>query len=209
MASLLSAPHVVMIVAGALAFLLVLAVLRDRTATLQVAVAGRDLAAGEPAAPSMFRLVEVPAGVASLGGLFGPDDIGPAAPAGRVLTVDVEAGTPIRSGDLAIPPPGAPRRVMSIGVDRSRAAGGALERGDVVDVIRVSAGMAEYAATGVEIASVGVGGGPGRDVVTLSLAVGAGEALEIAAALGAGELFLVRSTGADPIEPGEEGGDEP
>ncbi len=200
MASLLSAPHLVMIVAGALAFLLVLVVLRDRTATLQVAVAGRDLTAGEQAEPSMFRLVEVPAGVASLGGLLGPDDTGPAAAAGRVITADVAAGTPMRSGDIAMPRPGGPRRVMSIGVDASRAVDGALDRGDVIDIIRVAAGAAEYAATGVEIAAVGTGGGPGRDAVTLSLVVDTGEALEIAAALTAGELYLVRATGADPIE---------
>lgn len=97
---------------------------------------------------------------------------------------------------------------MSIDIDSLRAVGDRLKAGDLVDVIATVDDEARYVVTGIEVIEIlgtssSFGGSSEFAVV---VAVGDGQALEIAAAMSAGSLDLVRSTGAPAPSPGITGG---
>lgn len=139
--------HWIALVAGLLAALVNIAVLRDRRNTTVVAVAVEPIEAAAPVTPRMVRWVEVPADSAVADGLVGEDGL-----AGTpVATRAIEAGEPLTSQALATDVPGNGLRSMSIPVAREHAAGGQLRPGDRVDVIDVVDGEPIYAVSGAEV----------------------------------------------------------
>ena len=196
-----SSAHLIMVVAGALAFLLVLVVLRDRTATTTVVVAATELEAGTVAEASRFRFVELPAEVGMLEGLVDPSSVAALIDTGWALDASVGEGVPLRIADFAEVAAGGGVRVMSIALDGPSAVNGALEAGDRVDIVGGDAARSEFVAVDVEVVAVDVGAGSiGRAGVTVSLVVTPDQALRITSALAGSNTHLIRSTGAPPIE---------
>jgi len=191
-----------MVVAGLLAFVLVLAVLRDRGATVAVAVASRDLPAGVAIGPDDVRMVEIPADSALRTSLVGAARLGDGR---RWITAHaLTEGEALTTSTLATP--GAPGglRAMSIAVAREHAAGGQLSAGDVVDVIDVASGRAEFVVRGAPVLGVassgarhGLGDVGGAFYVTVG--VDSDAALRLAAALANGKVEVLRATGAADI----------
>lgn len=165
-----------------------------------VAVAARDMAAGETVGRGDFRYVDPDVALRSVLGRSEAE-----AATGQVTTHAVSAGQPLGRSDLA-PPAGPERqRAMSIPLDVAHAVGGTLRRGDTVDVIDSSSGEALYIVTGAQVLSTGVespgsrglGGSSSRYAVTI--AVDAAGALRVAHALAGGKVDVVRSTGSPAV----------
>lgn len=202
----LSLGHVVMILAGLLALLLNLAFLRSGDDVLRVVIAARDLAAGEELLVASFEIAEVGDIDSISGGLLTEPQA--ESLVGSRLARAVARGEPLRPSDLR-PATAAPGlREMSIDIDSLRAVGDRLKAGDLVDVIATVDDEARYVVTGIEVIEIlGTSssfGGSGEFAVVV--AVDDGQALEIAAAMSAGSLDLVRSTGAPSPSPGITGG---
>lgn len=189
-----------MLVAGLLLGLATYMVLRDQDVTYRVAVAAADLRAGSVVSTESFRLVETKVADELAAGLLHADDL--AQVEGWVAAKTVSAGELVSRGDLR--PPSAPRelRAMSLPIERERAAGGDLSRGDRVDVIAVVDGRALYVAADLEVLAVASSRGdgalqaPGRFFVTV--AVDEDAALALARALEVGAVSVLRSTGSLP-----------
>ncbi len=199
----ISLGHLFMVAAGLLAFVLVVTVLQDRTVTVSVLVADGDILPGTAITPDLVSEVEIPASSDLVGTLATFDTI-----AG-----DTRAGQRIAAGDpitlTAIAPASTPstQRAMSIPIDRVDAVGGDLGVGDRVDVVAVVDGDAGFVATGLEVLGTqrqGSGGGAlgGSTLTTyfVVVAVDADTALAIAESMDNGQVSLVRSTGAVPVE---------
>lgn len=202
MAARVSAPHVVMVLAGALAGLATLAVLRDDAPSAQFAVATRDLAPGTVLGKDVVDLVVGRADEPLLDDVVRRDDL--ESFEGAVLTRALDEGAAIRRTDFADRGAEAIPRTYSFSVPRGRAVAGELVVGDRVDVLAVDASgtRAEFVATGVDVVAFDDGGngplGTGDEVV-ITITVDERSALSIAAALERGSVSLVRSTGArDP-----------
>jgi Flp pilus assembly protein CpaB len=208
----LSRGHWIALVAGLLAALVNIAVLRDRRDTTLVAVAAEPIEASAPVTPHMVRWVEVPADSALADALIGEDGLAGTPVAARAI----EAGEPLTSRALATDVPEDGLRSMSIPVAREHAAGGQLRPGDRVDVIDVVDGEAIYAVTGAEVVAVGTERTGTLDASTRTfhvvVTVDGDEALRLAAALADEKLEVVRSTGAEPVEatpqPSDPAGDD-
>lgn len=196
-----STGHVVLVVAGLVAGLANYAVLRGADDTVQVLVASRDLAAGEIVEAGLFRPVRAGLDGDLLDRVLRPGDL--EAHAGSVIAAAIPAGAPLRPSDLRSPAgPGGTRR-MSLAVDLSHAAGGAIRAGDRVDVIAVREGRAVYVVGGAEVVAVDRGGQgalAGLDRFAISIAVDAEAALCLAEAMETGSIEVVLSTGAAPVE---------
>jgi Flp pilus assembly protein CpaB len=111
----------------------------------------------------------------------------------------IAAGAPIIESDLLSIENPAGLRAMSLPIDQTRAVGGNIERGDSVDVVLVVDGTAKYVAVAIEVLDVppdDVNALGARSAYAPTVAVDATQALQIAAALDAGEVHIVRSTGA-------------
>lgn len=195
----LSFGHVVMIVSGLLAFLLTFSLLRAREETTPVAVAARDIPAGTPVDARSFRFTEVRVEDDVLATLLRPGEL--EAVTGWVAASTIRAGDLVSRSDLR--PAAAPGGLgaMSIPVEREHAVGGALAPGDRVDVIEVREGVARYLVQGAEVLAVGsqdrggfVEGSIGTFSVTI--AVDAQAALDIARAIREAGVEIVRTTGA-------------
>jgi Flp pilus assembly protein CpaB len=183
--SRLTLAHVAPVALGIVAVLLVLAGLKDRTATETVAVAGQPIAAGQSVTMSDVRWVSVhradglvSAGLVGRSGLRG----------GWVAAVAIPVGAPITANELSRPAASG-LNSMSIQLPPSRADGGALSAGDHVDVISVASGKALYIATGLLVLAVdagtgGVLGGIQDTNYYVTVAVDPATALRIAAAQG-------------------------
>lgn len=204
--SRLSLGHVVMILAGLLALLLNLAFLQSGDDVLRVVVASQDLVAGEELHPSSLDVAEV-GDVGSISrGLLTESEA--QALFGFRLARSVSEGEPLRASDLRPASQASGLREMSLDVDAVRAVGDRLKPGDLLDVIATIDDRARYVVSGVEVVEVlgegsSFGGSSGFAVV---VAVTDAQALEVAAAMSAGELDLVRSTGASPPAAGLVGG---
>lgn len=194
----LSAGHMVMIAAGLAALLLNLMILRGQDGTVAAAAAARPLAAGTRLAERDLDQVRIAAD-----GPLSRRALTPEAAAGLVdmaLIRDVEAGAPLFPDDFRPPVP-APGRAMSIPVPPGRAVAADLRPGDRVDVVAAERGGGRFAALGVEVLSIAEeGGGLGSGELNVIVAVDGTGALSVATALASGEVFLVRSTGAPPVE---------
>jgi hypothetical protein len=134
----------VAVVSGILAVLGVLVATGGHSG-VPVAVAARDLAAGERVAPGDFRYIDATLPAGTLKSMLRPTDIGRIG--GQVTTHAIASGQPVGHADVA--PAAAPdqKRAMSIPIDQAHAVAGGLRRGDVVDVIDSSAGESRYVVT--------------------------------------------------------------
>lgn len=184
------------VIAGLLAFLLILVGTGDRRKSVYVAMAARDIPAGQVVTPADLRRVALPADsplVASLVGIgVNPSD-------GLVASHPIAQGAPIAKTDLVASAARAGLRAMSLPVPAERAVGGDLKVGDRVDVIDSSSDPATYVAAGLEVLSVsstisGTLGSAGPNHVTV--AVDANNALALAGGLARGKVDVIRSTGA-------------
>lgn len=205
--SRVSAGTVFMVVAGVLAFLTNLALVRSDDATVLVAVASVDLAPGTSFDPAAHTsLVPLAADSEMADALVTAGAV--ADLAGAIVARPVSAGEPLTRTALVAASAPLAARAMSIPVPPDLAAGGGLRPGDRVDVIAAEDGAARYVLTGAEVLAVP---GSGEEVPATSrfhvvVAVDADEALAVAAALDSGTIHVVRSTGAEPArtEPPEE-----
>lgn len=197
--------HLAPVLLAVLAAVLVLAVLRDRSATVLVPVARAPIPAGGRVNGSDTRLVSLHrSDRAVVSGLLPAGDLGE----GWVAVSRIDAGEPIARGSVTHGlVAGSGLGSMSIPVPADRADGGAIVAGDRVDVIVSSGGGASYAAQGLRVVAVsstttsGVLAGATSDFY-ITVAVDRPTALRLAAALGAsgatgstGGLEVVRSTG--------------
>ena len=200
----LSASHVLIAVVVILAFVLNLLVLQDRSSTVLVAVAEEPISVGSPFDTSSIRLVPIDARFEGLTALLHEGNLDEFE--GHVFTKSVEAGSPVGIGSLGAKASVAGLRVMSLPVPVEHAAGGTLETGDSVDVISVGEPGAEFVATGLDVVGVaqpsgGVGSIAGYHVV---VAVTSSQALALAEAMDAGDIELLKATGALPLVDGED-----
>jgi len=196
----LSAAHILIAVVVILAFVLNLLVLEDRGATTLVAVAGEPLAAGKALERSDLRLVPIESDFEGVEALVTEAEL--ARLEGWVLSRAVPAGGLLDTSALVQPGSNSGLRSMSLPVPIEHAAGGTLVAGDRVDVISVVDATARFVATDLEVISVSES--PSNAIGSISayhivVSVEAGEALELAQALDAGSVEIVRSTGAEDI----------
>ncbi len=186
-----------MILAALFALVLNLAVLSGEDNTVEIVVAGEDIAAGTRITTDHLETATVPANDLVTARFVGADD----APmtVGMMTTRPIDAGVPVLQSDLLLVQNPAGLRAMSVPIDQTRAVAGHIERGDSVDVVLVADGVATYVAVAIEVLDVppnDVNALGARSVYAPTVAVDATQALRIAAALDAGEVHLVRSTGA-------------
>lgn len=199
----LSAGHVVMVVAALLAVLLNYSVLRARDDTVRVAVAARDIPAGATVPAGALRFAPVRVDDDLLANLLEPADV--AALDRWVSAGPLRAGEPVRASDVRLPSAPQSQRAMSLPVPVHHAVGGALRPGDRVDVIEVRDGDPTYVVTDAEVLDVPAAeqrGIAALEQFSVTLAVDDRTALRLAAALRAGTLDVVRSTGASPVAAG-------
>ena len=190
------------VVFGVLAGLFTLLALSDNQGE-PVAVAARDLRAGETLDPGALRYLDMSGSEQLVGALLRQKDV--AALKGNVLTHPVAAGSPITRDDLAPAVAPAQQRAMSVPVPPERAAGGNVSRGDRVDVIDAGGNGVEpsYVLTDAEVLDVSLRGdgrlGSSEDTyITVAVPDGAA-ALRLASAIERDKIQVLRSTGATPL----------
>ncbi len=204
--SRVSTGHVVMVLAGALGVLLTLTVLRSADHTRPVLVASHDLAPGTVITDAGVHVARVHADASVLATLFATDQL--QSLRGRVVTTIVHADELVARSSVSSIDAHASTRQMSFPIARSRAVGGKLSTGDRVDVLAVDhdSGHAGYVITDAEVVAVeGRSGGAlsgASDDVTITLVVDPATAPQLASAVDAGTVMLVRSTGA-PVAHGQ------
>lgn len=199
MRSRVSGGHVVMIVAGVLGLLLTLVVVRSADHRVKVAVAASDIAVGERVGPSAIRYERVAMDGKLLATVFQPGDV--AKLRSSIASERISAGELVTRHAVRPVAASAGRRAMSIPVDPSRAVNGKLSPGDRVDVLVATDTQIAVAVANVEVLSVNrpSRGGALGDVgakFSVTVAVDATGSQRIAAAITAGDLDIVRSTGA-------------
>ena len=187
-------------VAALLAFVLAGALLADRREMTAVAVARERIAAGTPITPELVSGEDVPSGTRFAGELVPFERI---ASGQLVATRTVQPGEPLAASAVGDSGAATPERVMSIPLEAAQAANGAIEIGDQVDVIVTTRDQgSRYVLSGaavVDRSSDGAGGGlvgtARSSELVISVEVDADQALELAAAIDAGTITVVRSTG--------------
>ncbi len=193
--SRVSGAHLLALLAAIVAFVLNLALLRD-PATLTVAVAATDLRVGSTLSEGSVRWIEISdatvgASLLTREHLLGSD---------LVVRSELLGGDPILRS--AVGPPAAPsgHRAFTIEVERTRAGGGSIAVGDVVDVISTVDGVATYVAVGAEVLSVPESEQRGLTSggYFVTVAIDAETALSLAEALDRGRVDVVLATGAPP-----------
>lgn len=199
--SRIAAGHVVMVAAALLAAVANIAVIRSADDTVPILVLASDATAGTPAGQLDLRIAHVDLEDGTLATLVLPGDRDGLAD--RVLRTDVAAGAPLRWSD--VPRRAAPDglRRMSLPLLRERAVGGAIARGDAVDVIQVVEGDARYIVAGAEVLDVAADADTtlgGLATFYISIAVEPDTALCLARAIDAGQLTVVLSTGQERVE---------
>jgi hypothetical protein len=196
--------HVIMIVAGLAAFLLVFSLLRSRDETFRIATAVVELRAGTTVTDGVFGYTKL--GVAdrdALGTLLGPEEVEQAVNEGWIVTRTVPAGDPVRMSDFRTHADPSNLRAMSIPIDRGHAVAGALQAGDYIDVIVVRKGIAAYVAAGIEVLDVAGADSQFGGGFSVTVALDGMTSLRLASALRDGSIDLVRATGAAEIDSGE------
>jgi Flp pilus assembly protein CpaB len=202
MFSRLSLGHVIMIVAGLAAFLLVFSLLRSRDETFLIAVANVQLRAGTSVTEDAFDFAEVGAADRSVLGTFlSPEVAQTAVEEGWAVTRTVPPGDPVRMSDFRTEPNASDFRAMSIPIERGHAVAGVLQAGDIIDVIVVRKGVAGYVASGVEVLDVDGAASQFGGGFSVTVAVDAPTSLRVASALRDGAIELVRATGAAAADP--------
>jgi len=200
----LSIGHVIMVLAGLLAFLLVLALLRDRSEAALVAVAAHDIPAGASLVAEDVRMVETSADdIALIDALLSDAEVAEAIEAGRVAGASIRGGDPILATDLRAALGAEGLRAMAIELTSGRSVGGDIDVGDQVDVVVVRDGIASYVVTNVEVIDVlssGSSVAASSDLI-VTIAADGPTTLRLASALTDGEIYVVRATGASPADP--------
>jgi len=197
----LAAGHLVMILAGLMAFLLVLVVLRDNSATSFVAKAARDIPAGTTIGAADVELIEVQ-GDSLVAVVLTADAVNEVITQGRVTSRALTVGTLLQQTDFTSAGIESDVRSMSIPISPARAVAGSLKSGDLVDVVATVDGESWFAATSVEVlatADATTGGFAGNDY-TVTIVVDPTISLRLACAMDIADLDIVRATGATPID---------
>ena len=200
LSSRVSLLHVVAVVSGLLAFLLILSWMQSQQAEVEVAVASDPVRPGVAIDADMIEFITVPATAEFIDRMLSPEEVGLLE--GSVATRAIAPGEPILDSDLR---PVASReglRAMSIPFEPSLAAAGDIVAGDRVDIIAEREGVTWFAATDIEVLAVpgdssGAFGATSDFAVTL--AVDDATALALASAFAADTVHLVRSTGAPEV----------
>lgn len=197
-----SAAQIFMIVAGILAFIANLAILRAREDVILVAVAASDINAGVTIEESVhIEYVELNGSEDVLAPLVTADEV--AGITGAILSSPIEAGEMFLESELVESVNPIDQRAIALAVGRDHAVGGDISVGDRVDVIWVDDGTARYVVTGVEVIDTTnderTGGAfSASQSFSITVAVDDVQALELAEALNSGQIEIVRSTGAEP-----------
>ncbi|MFQ5522231.1 MAG: hypothetical protein ACE5F5_01450 [Acidimicrobiia bacterium] len=192
-----SATHLLIGAVAVLAFTLNFLALRDRDATVMVAVASRHLMVGESLSSDDLRFVPVAADFEALPSLVTEDQA--SAVRGWVLGRSIPEGGLVERSVLVEPGAPAGLRSMSIPASVEHAAGGSIGPGDRIDIIAVEDGVASYVARDLEVVGVSEGergslGGLGAFHIVV--AVDEEQALRLAEAIDGASMEVVRSTGA-------------
>ena len=198
----LSLGHLVMILAGLMAFLLVLVVLRENTETTAVAKTVVEVPAGARITASDVELVQV-VGDSLAGAVLNADEVNAIITGGQVSTRLLAPGTLLQPSDFSVAEFQTEIRSMSIPVGPANAVAGSLKVGDLVDVVATSDDFAWYVVTSAEVLAVAdpsTGGFASNDY-TVTVVVTPSSALRVACAIDGYSLNVVRATGAVPIEP--------
>lgn len=201
----ISLGHLFMIASALLAFVLVVSVLQDRTATTTIVVADADILPGTIITGDLVRQIEIPADSPLVGSV---------ATLATIASGELSVGHRIGAGDpitlTGISPASSPSalRAMSVPIDRADAVGGDLTAGDRVDVISVAGGAASYVAVDLEVlgtqgaeSRTGALGSSSLSNYFVTVSVDDQNALAIALAMETGKVSIVRSTGAVPVPP--------
>jgi Flp pilus assembly protein CpaB len=192
---------VVGVVAALLAFVLAAALLADRRETITIAVANQQIAAGTPLTADLVSSEQVPSNVGFSGELLPFDRV---VAGGLVAARTVQPGEPLALSAVGESDSTAPRRVMSIPLEAWQAANGDIEVGDQVDVIVTTREEgSRYVLTAAAVVgrssageSGGLVGGASTSDLVITVEVNSDQALDLAAAIEAGTITVVRSTGA-------------
>lgn len=191
------------LLAGLLAVVGTLVYTRN-TNEVQVAVSARPLVAGEIVREDDVRFENVSVAGSVAGTLIKRTQTSELV--GRQAARGIGAGALITRADLTEPGQQVQLRSMSIPIDPTRAAGGSLARGDVVDVIDSSGLAPVYVVVNARVLSAGSGEGVTRLGASnadyaVTVSVDETAALRLAAAITADKVDVVRSTGAVPVAP--------
>jgi Flp pilus assembly protein CpaB len=190
----LSTGHWVVLLAGLVAVVLNYAFLKSQSHEVEVALSAVDLPAGSFLDPSTVQFTPIHADESVRATLLTREDL--ASREGSILAHTVFAGALLSKGDFIVSGDGL--RAMSLSIDRDRAVGGLLKRGDTIDVVVSEAGTARYVLVGAEVLSVSDSSGALGSGYSVTIALDADAALTVAAAMSEGTIQLIRSTGADP-----------
>lgn len=185
------------VVLGLVAAVLVLRL--THTTTVQAAVADRPLIAGEVVRVADLRFEDVGASGPLAETLLRPADV--EALSGRQAARAIPAGSLVTKADLVEAGAAPQLRHMSVPIEPPRAAGGSLTRGDTVDVIDSSGAAPVFVVTGAKVLDVASTGSarPGANTkYSVTIGVDDAAALRLAAAITAGKVDVLRSTGATP-----------
>lgn len=198
----ISLGHIIMVISGILAFLLVLVVLRDRAEVVTVAVAVANIEAGTALVEQDVAMVEMGDADPELAAaLLNQDAVQAAVSDGWVAAQTITAGTVLRESDFSPQLANTDLRAMSIEIDPGNAVNGAIGVGDRIDVITVRKGVARYVVTNAEVVAIsGVDSSISSSGFTVTIAVDGPTSLRLASALNLGDIEIVRSTGASPAE---------
>lgn len=197
----LSVTHGVMVAAGLLAFIAVLAVLRDRGAVLEIPLVTDHIATGEAIDPAKVSFVVAHGPADDLAAaVLSREEFDAGAEAGVVAARDLSPGTLVSAVDVVSNGRRSAVRIMSVPVAASDAIARSLVRGDVVDIIAVIDDSASFVAAGVEVVhAVSVERSP-TGAAAIGLALDGDAALRIAWALSRSDLRFLRATGAAPVD---------
>lgn len=201
--SRLSTGHVLMIVAGLVAAVANLAVIRANASAVPVLVARADIPLGATVTPDLLRTIEARLDADVLATLVSPDLVRAGGLRGKVTATPIAAGSPLRITDLrptATDEPGLRR--IAIPVRPEAAVGGALAVDDRIDVIHVVDGVARYLVSDARVLARAEQTGTTLGTMSgfhVTIGVDAATALCLAAAIEAGGLTLVLSTGQEPV----------
>ncbi len=195
--SRISLGHLIMILAGLLAFLLVLVVLRERGESVQIAVTVEQIDAGTVLEPSDLRYVALgDADEQLLESFLTPEEVGVAVDQGWIASRTIAADVALTASDFRLEATASGLRAMSLPVASVHAVNGAIVAGDRIDIIAVDRGNAAYVAVDVEVVAVRVSSSSTRSGFALTVAVDAPTSLRLAAAINSAAIEVVRSTGA-------------
>jgi len=199
--SKLTLAHALMVLAGLMTFVLVSAVLNDRSETVQVLVAASAAPVGSEASALGLQPVEIPANH-PLAGQFNTQG---SVHGDERITRDIAVGQPLLANDLAPAQDRVGIRTYAVQIDEVVLRGLSLRVDDRVDLIgvderdRVYFVVTDVAVSSLSAISDGTGFSAGTGSSYVTVEVTADQALALSAALRRGDLDVLRSTGANAI----------